>query len=246
MPFRPTVSPFLYLQLSVPSFEYPRSDLPPQVRFIGPLLPDAPKDFIPPVWWNDVTSAKQPVVLVTQGTIATDAAQLIVPTLQALANEDLLVVATTGGKTAEELEFDVPANARVAPFIPFANLMPHISTMITNGGYGGVTIALAHGVPIISGGTTEDKPEVGNRIAYSGVGINLKTATPRPEQIREAVQKILRNSSYRQKAQQMQAEFARHAAPVEAAQLLEQLAATKQPIVERANSNWQIVEPTRS
>lgn len=31
--------PFLYLHSSTPAFEYPRSDLPPQVHFIGPLLP---------------------------------------------------------------------------------------------------------------------------------------------------------------------------------------------------------------
>jgi len=170
------------------------------------------------------------VVLVTQGTIATNAEQLIAPVLRGLADLDLLTIATTGGKTAEQLGLDVPANARVAPFIPFGVLMPFVHVMITNGGYGGVTIALAHGVPVISGGTTEDKPEVSNRVAYSGVGINLRTATPTPDQIRAAVQKLLADTSYREKAKQMQAEFARHNAPAEGADLLERLAATKQPV----------------
>lgn len=115
-------------------------------------------------------SAAKPVVLVTQGTIATNADELIRPTLEALAGEDVWVVATTGGKRAEELGFPIPANALVEPFIPFGHLMPHVDAYVTNGGYGGITIALAHGVSVVSGGTTEDKPEVSNRVAYNGVG----------------------------------------------------------------------------
>lgn len=43
------MSPFLYLQGSTPAFEYPRSDLPSQVHFIGPLLPEPPERFVAPI-----------------------------------------------------------------------------------------------------------------------------------------------------------------------------------------------------
>ncbi|MBD2448545.1 glycosyltransferase [Nostoc sp. FACHB-152] len=231
-PFRfgPTVSPWLYLQPSVPSFEYMRTDLPPTVHFIGPLEPNSPPDTQMPQWWNEVINTSKPIVLVTQGTVATQTQQLIEPTLQALANEDVLVVTTTGGKTQEQLKINLPANVRIASFIPFSQLMPHVCVYVTNGGYGGVTIALSHGVPIISGGQTEDKPEVSNRIAYSGVGINLKTATPKPRQIRNAVKKVLSDHRYRLKAQEMKAVFANYHAAETAAQLLEKLAMTKKPV----------------
>lgn len=49
LPFRPSVSSHLQLQSLVPSFDYPISDLPPQVHFIGALLPDAPKTVHAPV-----------------------------------------------------------------------------------------------------------------------------------------------------------------------------------------------------
>jgi hypothetical protein len=35
----PFPSPYLYLEPTDPSFEYPRTDMPPQVHFIGALLP---------------------------------------------------------------------------------------------------------------------------------------------------------------------------------------------------------------
>jgi MGT family glycosyltransferase len=224
----PLLSDYLYLQPTVPGFEYPRSDLPPQVHFVGPLLPDAPKDFAPPAWWGDVTSKQKPVVLVTQGTLATEADHLIQPTLTALANEDVIVVAT-----ASPEGLDVPANARIVPFIPFAKLMPYVDVMVTNGGYGGVTMAMAHGVPMVAGGITEEKPEICNRIAYSGMGVNLKTATPTPEQVRGAVMDVLANARYRRAAERLQAECARYDAPTECARLLERLALTREPVLAR-------------
>jgi MGT family glycosyltransferase len=230
------LSPYLYLQPTIPAFEYPRSDLPAQVHFVGPLLPDPPAGFAPPAWWNDLQDARRPVIHVTQGTSATDASQLIAPTLQALAGENVLVVATTGGRSVESLGLDsIPANARVEKFIPYAHLMPHISAMITNGGYGGVQSALMHGVPLIVAGTTEDKPEIANRVAWSGVGINLKTKTPAPARVREAVHRLMSDPRYRLKARELRAEMARYHAPAEAAALLEELATTKQPVTRHAS-----------
>ncbi|HYM34601.1 MAG TPA: hypothetical protein VET48_04345, partial [Steroidobacteraceae bacterium] len=110
-PFRPSLSTFLHLQPMVRSFEYPLAEIPAQVHFIGVLLPDAPREFTPPPWWDKVLKSNKPVVLVTQGTIATNADELIRPTLEAMANEDVWVIATTGGKRAEELGFAIPSNA---------------------------------------------------------------------------------------------------------------------------------------
>lgn len=236
-------SPFLYLHGTTPAFEYPHSDLPPQVHFIGPLLPMNPPHFEPPVWWAELHSGK-PVVHVTQGTVATHADNLIVPTLQALADEDVLVVATTGAHPVESVTLDpLPANARLASFIPHARLLPHVDLMITNGGYGGVQIALAHGVPLIVAGATEEKPAIAARVAWSGAGVNLRTGSPTPEQIRAAVRKTLDTPSYREHARRIQTEFAHHDAGATAATLLEQLAVTRQPVL-RLNARTQ--EPRRT
>src|SRR5690606_17891747 len=129
-------------------------------------------------------------VHVTQGTIATEAEQLLVPTLRGLQDEDVLVVATTGGRPVESIAAHLeklPSNARIASFVPHAHLLPHVDVMVTNAGYNGVQMALAHGVPLVAAGTTEDKPEVAARIAWAGVGVNLKSSTPGEARIRQAV-----------------------------------------------------------
>jgi MGT family glycosyltransferase len=238
-PVRPTPAPHLTMQPSIPAFEYASADASDALHFIGALLPET-SAFTPPEWWDEVVGADRPVVLVTQGTIATNADELIAPTLAGLADEDVLVIAATGGKTADDLGLSVPPNARVVPFVPFVPLMPHIDLYITNGGYGGVMIALAHGVPMIGAGTTEDKVEVNNRIARAGVGINLRTATPTPEQVRSAARTILNEARYRQRAKAMGAALAQHDAPRAAADLLETLARTKQPVRRGAPIQWEL------
>lgn len=230
-PFDAGLSPFLFLQGTVPAFEYPRSDLPPQVQFVGPLLPEPPTDFTPPAWWQDLKSDR-PVIHVTQGTVATEADNLIFPTLQALADEDVLVIATTGGQPIKTIKLDsLPQNTRVEQFIPHYHLLPHVDVMVTNGGYNGIQVALANGIPLVAAGQTEEKPEICARIEWAGVGINLKTNSPTPTQLRDAVKQVLASPHYRQKAQLVQAEVAHYDAPTLAATLLEQLAATKQPVL---------------
>lgn len=223
---------YLYMQATVPSFEYPRRDLPAHVHYIGPLVVGPAPSFQPPPWWSQVTDGRR-VVLVTQGTVATDPRHLLAPTIQALAGEDLLVIATSGGPTEpviEALDGATPANARIERFVPYAELMPHVDVLVTNGGYGTVQLALSHGVPIVVAGATEDKPENAARVAWSGTGIRIRDQSPAPERLREAVTTLLDDPSYAERAAAISAEMRQYDAPRLCADLLEQLAAAGAPV----------------
>jgi UDP:flavonoid glycosyltransferase YjiC (YdhE family) len=212
-------SPYLHLMPTTPAFEYPRANLEPQVQFVGPLLPPPPPDFTAPTWWHDMDA--HPVVHVTQGTYATDEANLIRPTLDALADDDVLVVVTT---TEPAGLGDLPDNVRVERFAPHAHLLPHIDVMVTNAGYNGVLAALAQGVPLVCAGQTEDKADVSGRVAWTGAGIDLHTDTPSAADVRDAVRTVLFDATYRSAAAAIRADFARHDGAAEAADLLEQVA----------------------
>jgi MGT family glycosyltransferase len=216
--------PDLYLQLTAKAFEYPRSELPESIRFVGPLLPPPSADFRPPPWWDDVDKAGS-IVLVTQGTVANDdLGRLVGPTLTALANEDLMVIASTGGPPVESIRVALPTNAKAATFLPFDRLLPKVSVMVTNGGYGAVSHALSLGVPLVVAGDSEEKPEIAARVAWAGAGINLRTGRPSASQIREAVRAVLTMPQYRQRAQALRTAFAHHNARDEIAELVEDLA----------------------
>jgi UDP:flavonoid glycosyltransferase YjiC (YdhE family) len=225
------MSPYLYMQSTVPSFEYRRRETPSQVHFIGPLLPAACGDALP-AWWSQLADGR-PVVLVTQGTLATDHRQLLVPTVQALADEDVLVIATTGSSPEEALSALgglTPGNARLERFLPYDQLLAHVDVLVTNGGYGTVQQALAHGVPIVVAGATEEKPEVAARIAWAGVGVRLRAHSPTQVRIRAAVRSVIRESRYKNRARAISQEMARYRAPCAGAELLERLARTGRPV----------------
>jgi MGT family glycosyltransferase len=221
--------PDLYLQLTAWEFEYPRGTMPSSIRFVGPLLPPPSTGFRPPPWWDEIDNAG-PIVLVTQGTLANeDLGQLVGPTLRGLANEDLTVIACTGGPPTDSIPVVVPPNARAATFLPFDRLLPKVSVMVTNGGYGGVNHALSLGVPLVVAGDSEEKPEIAARVAWAGAGINLGTGRPSASQIRDAVRAVLTTPQYRQRAQALRAAFASYNARNEIAERVEQLAATGLP-----------------
>jgi UDP:flavonoid glycosyltransferase YjiC (YdhE family) len=197
-----------HLQLSTPSFEYPR-DIPTSVHFVGalPIIPgQAP---LPP--WADQLDGSRKIVLVTQGTVANQDFNLLIgPTIAALADEpDVLVVVTSGGKPVETIPGPAPGNVRASCFLPFEWLLPKVDVMVTNGGYGSVNQALSFGVPLVVAGLTEDKADVSARIAWSGVGVNLATNTPSSDALRRAVRAVLDQPEYRQRARQMAEEFAK-------------------------------------
>lgn len=200
--------PDLFLQQGVRSFEFDFRAPPRDPRFVG-LLPLGRSSTPRPSWWDELDGGKD-VVLVTQGTLANgDLGQLVGPTLAALADrDDLLVVATTGGRPVEALGTTLPANARIASFLPFDAIFPKVDVFVTNGGYGSVLQSLAAGVPVIAAGKTEDKAEVSARVGWSGVGIDLGTSTPTPAAIGGAVDRVLSEPSFRRRAQAMAAEFA--------------------------------------
>jgi UDP:flavonoid glycosyltransferase YjiC (YdhE family) len=217
-----TVSSHLHLQNGIAGLEHPRSFMPPQVHFVGALVDPAPTTALPD-WWERMMTAGRPIVHVTQGTVAdTDLGQLVLPTIRALAGEPVTVVASVGAHDVGPL----PANAFTAPFLPYDRLLPELSAMVTNGGFGGVQLALAQGVPLVVAGTTEDKPEVAARVERSGAGLNLRTSTPSEKAVKAAVREVLNAGSFRLRARELAAEYRRHDAGALSADHVERLART--------------------
>lgn len=181
-------------QLTLPGLEYPRRELTDRIEFLGPL-PASSSGTELPDWWDQV--GERPIVHVTQGTIDNlDFERLVAPTIRALADEPVTVVASTGGRDVESLtdlfpEGRLPGNVRVARYLPYGALLSRTSVMVTNGGFGGVQLAARHGVPLVVAGATEDKPEVAARVAWAGMGVDLRTGTPSPERIAQAVGTVL-------------------------------------------------------
>jgi UDP:flavonoid glycosyltransferase YjiC (YdhE family) len=118
------------------------------------------------------------------------------------------VIVTTGGSGTEELRRRFPeSNFRIEDFIPFNEVMPHCDVYVSNGGYGGVLLGIQNELPMVVAGMHEGKNEICARVEYFKLGINLNTETPTPEQIRNAVNKVMANQEYAENVKELAEEF---------------------------------------
>lgn len=201
----------LVLQSGTPGFEYFRSDLGSNIKYIGPLLPYASQQKAE-AWYDERLSRYTKVILVTQGTVEKDVNKIIVPSLEAFKNTDCLVIVTTGGSKTQELQTKYgQENIIIEDFIPFGDILPYTDVYITNGGYGGVMLGIQNQVPMVVAGVHEGKNEICARVGYFKLGINLKTETPVPAQMRSAVEEILSNLTYKKNVIRLSKEFKSYA-----------------------------------
>ena len=210
-----------YLHGSVPELEYPRCQLPDGVEFVGALLPDGVDDWLPPAWWPDLAAARaagRPVVVVRQGTVATEPGEAVrCPPIAALDRRDVLVVATTGGRDPDAVlppSGSGRPNLRLERFVPFGELLPHARRrrrerrLRRRPGR-----ARRRACRSSSPARSEDKMEVAARVAWSGAGIALKTDRPSPRRVERAVDAVLAEPSYRRRAGELRTAYARPGRP---------------------------------
>ena len=191
------LSPLLHLHCGAPELEYPRADLPDHVHFVGALRPPVRHPWMAPTWWGSVVEEHSgEVVLVTQGTLRGDPREVLSPALAALRAEGRPAVLTTGAADPQSLggpgRVSLPERPGIAveSFVPYEAVLPHARAFVTNGGWTGVLLALAHGIPVLQVGRTEEKADIGRRVEWAGAGLHLGDRRPGPRRITQALERL--------------------------------------------------------
>jgi MGT family glycosyltransferase len=178
-----TAAPLL-LYMTAEPFEYPRSDWPACVRMVGPCCWDPPAD--PPAWLAEI---EQPIVLVSTSSEFQDDGRLVTTALEALAHDDVHVVATI--PAAEVPRASVPANAHVVQFLPHAPILARAACAVTHGGAGVTQKALAAGVPVCVVPFGRDQLEVARRVEVAGAGTRLPARRLNPDRLRAKIREAM-------------------------------------------------------
>jgi UDP:flavonoid glycosyltransferase YjiC (YdhE family) len=204
----PYVASTAVVQSGTASFEYQRSIANPRVHYVGPLLPYR-RSQSQPLTFIDRLGRYRRTVLVTQGTVDNkDPSKLLVPTIEALKETDTLIVVSTGNSGTAELRSRYAAdNVVIEDFIDFDAALKHADAYVTNGGFGGVMLSLANGVPLVCAGIKEGKNDVNAHVDYHRVGIDLHTEKPEPDRIRWAVDRVCAEPQWKARAQAFQTEI---------------------------------------
>jgi MGT family glycosyltransferase len=211
----------LYLVPGAPEFDYQRRDLPPSVHYIGAPVWNKPRDEPPPRWLERLPR-DQPWVHVTEGTMHSMEPLVLRAAAQGLANLPMQVIMTTGrNRDPSKLDLGPPApNVHVERWVAHTDLLPHAQVMVTTGGGGTVLAGLQAGVPMVVVPTQWDKPENAQRVVEAGLGLRLEPDRCTPRRMREAVEVVLSDDSFRENARTMAATVARYGGAEQAARLV--------------------------
>ncbi|MEU7590400.1 glycosyltransferase [Micromonospora sp. NPDC049230] len=179
-----------------------------------PLRPEAHR--APPGQRTPVLRALvgQPRILVTFGTLFTDARRLD-PILRALVSTGAALRVPVG-LTASADDFDVdPAAVVFEPFVPLHDLLADIDLVVCHGGAGTVLGVLAAGLPMVVVPQGADQSMHAGRAANAGAAVQLRADDVTPEAVARAVDTVLDTPSYRDNAGRIADQIAAMPSPTE-------------------------------
>lgn len=212
----------LYVVASIPELDLDRHDLPPGVRYVGPLLwhpPDPPGT----AEWLDTLPADRPWVHVTEGTSHYQDPFLLHAAADGLAGANCEAILTTGRRRAGSISAQAP-NVHVRDWLAHDTLLPRCSALVTTGGAGTTMAGLRAGLPLVLVPTSWDKPDIALRMVEAGVALRLPPRRCTPQALRAAVDEVLRDPRYRRNAHRIAEKLAAAPGAAGAADHIEALA----------------------
>jgi len=210
------------LVLASESFDFHGDSHPPHLRYVGSTLAD-------PLWvagWSSPweRNDSRPLVIVSFSSTYMAQERVLARAIDGLSRVDARVLVTTG-PAIDPASFHPGANTIVVSSAPHAQLFPEAAVVVTHAGMGTVTRALAAGVPLVCIPMGRDQHDVAARVVYPGAGLRLRTSA-KPDAIGSAVERVLREPSFRAAAGRIGASITADAAAQRGLTELEALAST--------------------
>jgi glycosyltransferase (activator-dependent family) len=192
-------------------------------------LPTLPVQYVPyggaasvPDWLR--RPADRPRIGLTLGTTATEhfgGYTVSVPDiLAALSDVDAEVVATLPDAEAAKLP-EVPANARIVPYVPLHALAPACAAVINHAGPGTYLTTARYGVPQLAVPWEFDEPELARRATLHGSALTLTGEEVSGKAVRAGVLRLLSEPSFATRARELATRMAATPSPNDVVQALE-------------------------
>ncbi|AFY33079.1 glycosyltransferase [Calothrix sp. PCC 7507] len=209
-------------------FEFPRQNLPKSFHFTGPYHNPASRESIP-FPFEKLTG--KPLIYASMGTVQ----NRLLPVFQSIAEAcyglDAQLVISLGGSASPEVLQELPGNPLVVSYAPQLELLQKATLTITHAGLNTTLESLSNGIPMVAIPITNDQPGVAARLTWIGAGKMVSLSRLSVPRLRDAIQKVLTEDSYKKNALRLQEAIQATNGVSRAADIVEQVVSTGKPVL---------------
>jgi zeaxanthin glucosyltransferase len=227
-----TYSQLAQLSQQPAEFEFPRQHLPECFHFIGPYHNPASRE--PASFpWEKLTG--QPLIYASMGTVQNRLLGVFQNIAEVCMGLDAQLVITLGGGNRPESLPKLPGNPLVVGYAPQLELLKKATLTITHAGMNTTLESLSNGVPMVAIPIANDQPGVAARIAWTGTGEVVPLAKLSVKRLRQALEQVLTDDSYKKNAIRLQEAIQRSGGAKQAVEIVERVVMTGKPVVTTPN-----------
>ncbi|MEH2036651.1 glycosyltransferase [Nostoc sp.] len=210
--------------------EFPRENLPQCFHFTGPYHSPIGRE-VPDFPYEKLTG--QPLIYASMGTLQNRLLGIFKSIAEACNHLDAQLVISLGGSATPKSLGSLPGNPLVVGYAPQLELLKKASLTITHAGMNTTLESLNNGVPMVAIPIANDQPGVAARIVWAGAGELVPLARLTVPKLRNAVQKVLTEDSYKKNAVRLQEAIQRTGGVSRAIDIVEQAVSTEKPVLAR-------------
>ena len=199
MPFR-----YLHVAFTPPSWDGNGAPRPANIqhfRHTSTVRPGASA----PHWAEE--AADRPTVLASLGTVFNKTPGVLEAIIDGLGQEPVNLIVAIGRNEDPARFGSQPGNVRLEAYVDQPLVLERCAAFVTHGGFNSVKEAAVLGVPTVVVPITADQPYSAQRSAALGIGRAIDAEHRTPDAIRDAVRRVLDDTSYRDNARRFQAEM---------------------------------------
>jgi MGT family glycosyltransferase len=213
------------------AFDFPREHLPAHFHYIGRFQDPSGTE---PITFENINFpferlTGQPLIYASLGTLQNQRPEIFECIAKSCLSLDVQLVISLGNPQAQPI--DLPGDPIVVPFAPHQKLIERSKVVVTHAGMNTVLTALGCGVPLVAIPITNEQPGIASRLARTKAGKMLQLSKLSETTLRTAISEVLSDSSYRIKAQQLQKIIQASGGVDRVADIIEQVAQTRQPVL---------------
>jgi MGT family glycosyltransferase len=173
--------------------------------FIGPMMSRAETASAFP--WDRLDTSRGAIIYISLGTLFNQDASFYRSCFEAFADAEMTVILSIGTNISLDSLGAAPKNFIVARQVPQLAVLQRARAFITHGGMNSVSESLFYGVPMTVVPQMGEQAMIGRRVAQLGAGICLTKEEATAPRLRESVQRLLADDSFRQQADAIRRSF---------------------------------------